>query len=436
MRSPARGGRWLAAGFVAVALLAVGCGGDADDADPDATSEATPADRDATTSAPPSNGPATSAPPAGEGVTVAPGPPGGWEQAAITVEPVAEVPTAIALSARAGTSDLYVASRDGRGWRLARPGGGSWAEPELVFDLRGEVTTDNERGLLGLAFSPDGSTLYLSRTDPDGRSIVEAVAMVGTSPDPATRRVLLTVDQPYGNHNGGHLAVDADGLLYLGLGDGGGAGDPLGAGQDRTQLLGSMVRIDPAPQPDAPYRIPPDNPFADGVDGAPEVWSYGLRNPWRFSFDRATGDLWVADVGQDRWEEINVLRADAGRGRGANLGWNRMEGLEPYQGGTEPPDHHRPVFVYPTRSEGRCSIIGGFVYRGAQIPELAGAYVYGDLCSGEVRGLAVTADEVVDAALPVSAEGGALVSFGEDGDGELYLLELTGQVSRLVPAPG
>lgn len=411
---------------LALAFAVAGCAGGEPEARPSAP--VVPAPSSSTTTAAPG--------PAGVGGTsTTAAAPGAFAEADVRLHVVAEVPQAVALAARAGTDDLYVAGRDGRLWRVGRvvepSGAETWApQPELLLDLRAEVSTDGEQGMLGLAFSADGATLYLSYTDVDGDSMLEALPIVGTAPDAGRRRLLLRVDQPFSNHNGGHVVLGPDGMLWFGLGDGGGRGDPDGHGQDPTTLLGSLLRIDPEPQPGAPYGIPADNPYADGVGGAPEVWLWGVRNPWRFAFDRATGDLWLADVGQNRWEEIDLLPADAQWGRGANLGWDRMEGLEPYDGAAEPEGHHRPVLVYG-REGGRCSITGGVVYRGADVPALSGVYLYGDLCTGEIRGLQLTPDGPVDARLAPSAEPGSLVSFGEDAQGEVYVLELAGRVSRL-----
>lgn len=390
------------------------------------------------------SGPTTEAPPTEESPVTGPPavlPPGDWAEAPLTLELIAEVPGAIAVAPRSGSLDLYVAERAGRVWRVERQvDEKAWTETwklanRPVLDLRDEVSTDGERGLLGIVFSSDGRALYLSYTDAAGESVLEAVDMGTSGADMSTRRELLRVPQPFANHNGGHVAIGPDGFLYWSLGDGGGGGDPLDTGQDPSDLFGSVLRIDPFPQGDRPYGIPAGNPFA-GPDagGAPEVWLWGARNPWRFSFDRRTGDLWVADVGQNRWEEINLLTtAQHQRGAGANLGWNEMEGFETFDGGTEPADHDPPIFVYG-REEGRCSITGGHVYRGSLLTALDGVYVYGDLCTGEIRGLQVTDEGMAEGPLTARAEPGTLVSFGEDAAGELYVLELTGRLSRLTVA--
>ena len=201
--------------------------------------------------------------------------------------------------------------------------------------------------------------------------------------DPASERGVLFVDQPFSNHNGGALAFGPDGYLYVGLGDGGSAGDPMGNAQSLSTLLGKLLRISPRPSKGEPYAIPPDNPFV-GRDGArPEIWAYGLRNPWRFSFDTATGDLWIGDVGQNAWEEIDL--EPAGSDGGSNFGWDRLEGTHPFEG-SPAPDSIAPVFEY-AHGDGSCSVTGGYVYRGERIPTLAGAYLFGDYCRGRPGGV-------------------------------------------------
>ena len=304
-----------------------------------------------------------------------------------------------------------------------------------VLDISGETTAEKERGLLGLAIAPDGAHLYVSFTDLDGDSRIDEFELAGDGTlDEGTRRAVFTLDQPFANHNGGHLAFGPDGLLYIGLGDGGSAGDPLRAGQDPEQLLGSILRIDPRGVDGSAYAIPDDNPYHEVLGARPEVWLTGVRNPWRFSFDRITGDLWVADVGQDQIEEVNLLLADddgRGAGRGANLGWNAMEGDRAFDGGIEPDDHTPPVFTY-IHSEGDCSVIGGFVYQGRAVPELFGAYLFADHCAGELRALATVDGEVVDEAT-IAAPVDDPISFAQDPSGEVYLLTQPGPVFRITP---
>jgi glucose/arabinose dehydrogenase len=226
------------------------------------------------------------------------------------------------------------------------------------------------------------------------------------------------------------VAFGPDGFLYLALGDGGGSGDPGNRGQDLSDLLGSILRIDV--RSSEPYTLPADNPFLQS--GAPEVWSYGLRNPWRFSFDRSTGDLYVADVGEGQWEEINVSTAADGGGRGVNYGWNIMEGSDCFrESGCDQTGLTLPIFEY-NHQEG-CSVTGGYVYRGSAIPALQGHYFYADYCQGWVRSLRYESGTVVDQTeWPSLTPGGTVLSFGEDAAGELYVLA-GGKVSRIVPDP-
>lgn len=324
-----------------------------------------------------------------------------------------------AISAAVGPGEvLYLADRSGTIHALDD---GRLSEP--VVDISEETTSDAERGLLGIAFSPACDWLYVSFTDANGDSRLDAFPVVDGQVDTAGRRTVLDVAQPYGNHNGGEVRVGPDGYVYFGLGDGGSAGDPLGAGQDLTSLLGSILRIDPAGGD--PYAIPRDNPLV-GVEGAAdEIWAYGLRNPWRFSFDRVTGDLWIADVGQNAREEINRLTSfDAG----ANLGWNRMEGTLSFAG-DEPDDHHPPLHEYATTSS-RCAITGGFIYRGSAIPDLRGAYVFSDYCEGAIRALVLDNGAVIDEVV-LASDAGRVVAFAEDASGELYVLSLDGGVRRI-----
>lgn len=337
---------------------------------------------------------------------------------------VASLDAPVTMAVRRGHDLLFVAERGGRVMVLD----GGNVRPQPLLEV--ETTTEGERGLLGLAFSPDGGHLYVSYTNLDGDSRLDEYAMGqgGADIDLGSRRTLLMVDQPFSNHNGGHVVFGPDGLLYLGLGDGGGAGDPMGNAQNPNTLLGSILRIDPRAQGDAAYAIPADNPFAGG-GGRGEVFVYGLRNPWRFSFDRSTGDLWIADVGQNAVEEVNLL--PAGPAGGANMGWPALEGSRPFKG-TPPPGAVAPVYDY-THDDGY-SVTGGFVYRGTRIPGLQGAYVFGDLGTARLWALAVADGKVAGRTdLGVGVEEGALVSFAEDGAGELYVVSIAGTVSRLDP---
>jgi glucose/arabinose dehydrogenase len=249
--------------------------------------------------------------------------------------------------------------------------------------------------------------------------------------DPTSEAILLTVAQPFPNHNGGQILFGPDGMLYIGLGDGGGSGDPGGRGQSLADLLGDLLRLDVASG--TGYTGPPDNPFVGQAGAQPEVWSYGLRNPWRFSFDAATGDLYIADVGEGSWEEVDVVTAAAGAGRGANFGWNVMEGRHCYaRPGCDPSQFTLPVLEYSHGSG--CSISGGYVYRGAAIPALQGHYFYADYCSGWVRSFRLQDGQAVEPyQWPTLAPGGQVPSFGQDAAGELYVMNAGGQVFRIVP---
>lgn len=342
---------------------------------------------------------------------------------------LAKVTTANApqvLATRAGTTDLYVAERAGRVRVLGADG--SLGTP--IIDISRDVTTDFEKGLLGLAFSPDGSVVYLSYTDAASNTRIDEFRMNGAAADLASRRIVLQIVQPAGNHNGGGIAFGPDGYLWIGMGDGGGSGDRFENAQNLDTLLGDFLRIDPRGRGAGGYSIPADNPYANG-GGRPEIWLSGVRNPWRWSFDRATGDLWIGDVGQNAYEEIDRLPAPA-RGKGANLGWPLREGTHQFRGAA-PAGAIEPVFEYD-RGNGACSVTGGFVYRGRALPGLAGAYVYGDYCEGTLFALVPKGDAWERISLGVNAGKGTLVSFGEDTAGELYVLALSGTISKLVPA--
>ena len=293
-----------------------------------------------------------------------------------------------------------------------------------MLDIVDSVASGGERGLLGIAVSPDGAHLYLDYTDRGGDTrIVEYAIGDGGSIDASSRRELLRVDQPFANHNGGHLEFGADGMLYIALGDGGSGGDPDERAQDTGELLGKILRIDPRGDP---YAIPRDNPFATTRGARPEIWAYGLRNPWRFSFDAETGALWIGDVGQGSFEEVN--RSPEGSRGGENYGWDRFEGRAPFEG--DPPDEHvLPLFDY-RRDDGNCAVTGGRVYRGTAVAGLAGWYLFGDYCKGDLR--AVRADAPAPAEpVPLDVRVESLVSFAEDTAGELFAISLQGGVYRI-----
>ena len=362
--------------------------------------------------------------PTGPTVTGSTGPTGSLAGVEVSLERVATLEQPIALVVRAGDRSLYVAEQSGHVVAL-REG----REPEVVLDLSDEISFGSEQGLLGIAFSPDGGSLYADFTDTGGDTRVVEFAVSGDADIDPTARELLYVEQPFSNHNGGAIVFGPDGFLYVALGDGGAAGDPDGNAQSLSTLLGKLLRISPEPSGSSPYSIPPDNPFVDREDARPEIWAYGLRNPWRFSFDRQTGDLWIGDVGQNAFEEIDV--EPAGAPGGSNFGWDRFEGTHRFEGDSDEGDTVRPVYEY-VHDGSVCAVTGGYVYRGESIPELRGAYVFGDFCKGRLEAFRLLDGEATEVVRlgPVVPN---LASFGEDANGELYVLSLSGDIYRLVP---
>lgn len=311
---------------------------------------------------------------------------------------------------------------------------GQVAEPPFL-DISAQVSGGSEQGLLGLAFHPDyeaNGIFFIDYTDTEGNTRVERWHVSADDPDradPDSAALVLGVEQPYRNHNGGLILFGPDGYLYIGLGDGGSQGDPNGNAQNLAEPLGSILRIDPAVEGDDPaYSVPEDNPFVADEGAMPEIWISGLRNPWRFSFDRETGDFYVGDVGGGRQEEITVL--PAGEAAGANLGWNVMEGDACTQDGCDQSAFVAPVFTYPTHELG-CSVVGGYVYRGEAVPELVGTYLFADYCSGLLWGMGRGAGDEWAVSAPIET-GLRISSFGEDAAGELYVTDLDGGVYRVV----
>lgn len=310
--------------------------------------------------------------------------------------------------------------------------------PTAFLDISSKVSGGAEQGLLGLAFDPayaSNGRFVVHYTDVAGDTQLSAFH-VSSDPnvaDAASEQVILTADQPFENHNGGQVLFGPDGFLYLGLGDGGSGNDPQGRGQDLSDLLGSILRLDL--QSGNPYGIPADNPFIAQAGARPEVWSYGLRNPWRFSFDRATGDLYIADVGQSQFEEVDVSLSSEGSGKGVNYGWNVMEGAHCLTGTCDQTGLALPVFEYD-HSHGECSITGGYAYRGSAIPDLQGLYFFSDFCQGWVRSFRHQTGGVIELTdWPTLRPGGLVTSFGEDAAGELYVLASSGGVFKFVPDP-
>jgi glucose/arabinose dehydrogenase len=327
---------------------------------------------------------------------------------------------------------LFVVEQGGRirvvrdGHVLARP----------FLDISSLVVSGGEQGLLGLAFAPDyarSGRFYVDYTDRDGDTRVVEYRR-GSSPnraDPRSARELLFQDQPESNHNGGQLAFGPDGLLYVGLGDGGGGDDqhgPIGNAQNLGTLLGKILRIDPRPSGGRPYRIPAGNPFVGRRGAKSAIYAWGLRNPWRFSFDRGTGDMTIGDVGQDHVEEIDFRTR--GTARGVNFGWRAWEGTRREDSGLRVSGDVKPVLQY-THDHG-CSVTGGYVIRDRRLPALAGRYVYGDFCAGDLFTAKLRQDGARGRrALGLHVE--ALSSFGEDRRGRVYVTSLNGPVYRLDP---
>jgi glucose/arabinose dehydrogenase len=334
----------------------------------------------------------------------------------------------------AGDERLFGIEQFGRIWVIEN--GEELDEPFL--DISDQLPSGvfsggySEQGLLGLAFHPDyqdNGIFFINYTDVNGDTVIARYQVSADNPnvaDPDSATTLITVDQPFENHNGGQLAFGPDGYLYIGLGDGGDQGDPFGNAQNPSVLLGKILRIDV----NAPtYRVPEDNPFVDVEGAAPEVWAMGLRNPWRFSFDRETGELYIADVGEWLWEEINVQPADSVGGE--NYGWEYYEAEELRDETAPDAEIVMPDLTY-AHSEG-CSISGGYVYRGQSLPDLQGIYIYGDYCSGKIWTAFRDSDGVWQTHLFMQT-GFQITSFGEDVNGELYLVDYKGDIYRLEAA--
>jgi glucose/arabinose dehydrogenase len=387
-------------------------------------------------SLPPSAGPSV---PAGSpaGGSAAPGSSApGVEGLSLTLEPYATVkggPLAI-IAPRDGSGRLFVASQDGLAW-VVRDGQTS-AVP--LLDVRANFTTGGERGLLGLAVHPRfpvDPRVFVDYTDANGDTVIASFRISSADPnrvDPASETVILQVKQPAANHNGGSIAFGPDGYLYISMGDGGGGGS--GNGQKLDTLLGKILRIDVDARSGQPYGIPPGNPFATTAGARPEIWLYGLRNPWRTSFDRETGDFWIGDVGASAWEEVDVVRA-SGAGQvgagGLNLGWDVMEGAHCSESSTTcpPPGMTLPITEYG-HDQG-CTVVGGYVYRGAAQPALHGVYLFDDACTGTVFAIDATTSAPVKPTI-VGTFDTSSVSFGEDQAGELYVANLNGAISKVV----
>ena len=367
--------------------------------------------------------------------------------AGASVAPTSDDPPPLALEtvAEGLSAPIGIASAPA-GWLLVNEQAGQVisVNPErgdrtTTLDIRDRVLGEGERGLLGLVLHPDwpeDGRAFVHYSDRDGNTVLSEFSGVqegDAAPilDPASEVMLLNVEQPFANHNGGQLAFGPDGFLWFGLGDGGSGGDPLGNGQDPSTLLGSILRLDVAGA--GGYAIPDDNPFADGSDGAPEVYLTGLRNPWRFSFDAETGALWIADVGQNAYEEIN--RIDPEADAGANLGWNLMEASHCFADAACSSDG----LVLPVAEYGRdqgCSVTGGHVYRGTAVDGLAGWYLFSDYCEGHLFGVHSETDGSDLTPLILGETGGSISSFGTDEAGDLYVTDIGGGLLSRIVAGG
>lgn len=366
------------------------------------------------------------------GGTVAP-PPGSGSLELQVVVPGLSFP--VFLTAAPGDpSRLFVIEKVGR-IRIIKNG---TLLPTPYLNFTGQVALDLEQGLLGMAFQPDYATsgrFFVYYTDLSFNLHVARFHVSAVNPDSAVSTPdldVITIPHPgETNHNGGMIAFGPDGMLYVAVGDGGGADDPSGNGQDRTDLLGSLLRLDVSGS--GPYTVPVDNPFSS--PNRPEIWSYGLRNPWRFSFDRSNGDLYIGDVGQGDVEEVDVATTANGRGRGLNFGWNTMEGDRCFNPGSGcvTTGLTLPVVTYD-HGEG-CSINGGYVYRGSAMPWLAGTYFYADYCAGFVRSFRFAGGNATDPSSWPTLTVNHPTSFGQDADGELYLCTQGGTVYRIVEGP-
>ncbi len=327
---------------------------------------------------------------------------------------------------------LFVVERTG-GVRVLTDGS---TEDAPFLDLRGRVSCCGEQGLLSIAFAPDypeSGLVYVDYTDRSGDTRVVEYRRSSSNPltlDPGSARVVLRVDQPFPNHNGGLVLFGPDDLLYVGLGDGGSEGDPDRTGQDLGTLLGKILRIDPRAGGGRPYSVPASNPFVDQAGARAEIYSYGLRNPWRFSFDRLTKALSIGDVGQSHFEEIDLV--PRGAGRGANFGWSAYEGFARFNDDQTAPDAIPPVLVYS--HDVGCSVTGGYVVRDHSLPSLYGRYLYGDYCAGELRSFPAVPGRRATDDRSLGLEVPSLSSFGEDDAGHIYATSLDGPVYRVVAA--
>jgi len=352
--------------------------------------------------------------------------PGDPTDATIEFVSIGNFNSPVFLTAPEGDARLFIVEQNGR--IVIVDNGQTLGTPFL--DIRSKVGCCDERGLLSAAFHPDYAStgrFFVYYTNNNGNTVVERYD-VSSDPNVADANsafTIFTLAQPFPNHNGGLILFGPDDMLYIGLGDGGSGNDPLDSGQDLGTLLGAILRIDV--DGGSPYAVPSDNPFVGQAQAQPEIWQYGLRNPWRFSFDRGDESMWIGDVGQAAWEEVTMIGAGI---RGLNLGWKVMEGSQCRDGSNcDMTGLTLPQLDYPNPGEG-CTIIGGYVYRGNAFPEIRGHYFYSDLCGGWLRSFRLESGSPVDL-IDWGVSLSSPVSFGEDSDGELYVLTGGGEVMRV-----
>ncbi|TAJ99161.1 MAG: glucose dehydrogenase [Chloroflexota bacterium] len=425
-----RGARTSLAAVVATAALALaGCLGGVTSPSPATTDPPG-------TQGPPATTATTPTPTASPGPSAPPFDP---NAISVVLEPYATVtggPLAI-TAPDDGSGRMFVATKAGQ-IVIVRDGA---VDPESMLDISGLVSTGGEQGLLGIAVHPqfpDDPRIVVDYTDVGGDEVVATYRLDPADPDrldPASAQIILTVDDPFPNHNGGAVGFGPDGFLYVAMGDGGGGGDPLESGEHLDTLLGKILRvdIDATGSGGAPYAIPPGNPFANVNGARPETWLTGLRNPWRFAFDRLTGDLWIGDVGQGAWEEVDLAPAGVG---GLDFGWDRMEGTHCFEPETGCPTEGLTLPVTEYGHDEGCTIIGGTVYRGTAQPLLVGGYLFGDYCTGRLWAIAAAAAGPTPVEpIRVGTGGEGLAGFGEDAAGELYAANLDGTISRVIATP-
>jgi glucose/arabinose dehydrogenase len=391
-----------------LAAVGVGCGSDDDT-------------RTASTPPPPSEG--DRKPPVGDG------------EGGVVLEELGEFeqPLYVTQPPSGDPGHVYVVEKCGTVQRVPVAGGAA----KTFLDISDRINCEgSEQGLLSIAFDPDyerSGLLYADYTDAEGDSRVVEFEAAGGSADPDSAREVLFVDQPYENHNGGLVLFGPDRELYVGFGDGGSADDPERRGQDLSTMLGKILRIDPQASGGEPYTVPGDNPFADEPGALPEIAINGMRNPWRFSFDRETEALWIGDVGQDTLEEIDSATLEQVTEQpGLNFGWSAYEASQRFNEDQEAPDALPPTLEYP-RDDGNCSVTGGYVVRDPNLKTLYGRYLYGDFCKGELRSFPAKPDKPASDDVALGVDASALSSFGEDAEGRIYATSLDGPVYRLAP---